>query len=321
METLPRVRRQDADAFLRAAFSRVGLTKAQVDAVVNQLLVISLRGVDTHGIALAERYIEGIKTGQINKRPRPKVVRESPSTAVIDGDRGLGAYLATTATRMAIKKAKRTGVGAVSLINLTHCGALSYYGLLVAEQKMAAIAFTNASRQAAPWGGATPVFGTNPLCFSFPYEDEPIVLDIATTTAAAMKVVFAARDKKPIPLGWALDSQGKPTADPTEAMKGAFLPFGGYKGYGLMLSSEVYSILGGGGVSYKGVGRYFQGGFSCAGNEHWRLSGLFEVSPRHEETREADSRLENRRGIRKGLLARRTRVGNNEEEGKRRNTP
>ncbi len=140
--------------------SKVGLTRPQVDAVVNQLLVISLRGVDTHGIALAERYIEGIKTGQINKRPRPKIVRQSPLTAVIDGDRGLGAYLATTATRMAIKKAKRSGIGAVSLINLTHCGALSYHGLLIAEQKMAGIAFTNSSRQAAPWGGATPIFGT-----------------------------------------------------------------------------------------------------------------------------------------------------------------
>jgi ureidoglycolate dehydrogenase (NAD+) len=223
---------------------------------------VSLRGVDTHGIVLAERYIEGLKSGEIKKRPLIRIARETTSTAVLDGGGGLGAYLASTATRMAIRKAKRTGVGSVSLVNLTHCGALSYYGLKIAEKGLIGTAFTNSSYQAAPWGGSTPIFGTNPLCVAFPFEEGPIVLDIATTTAAGQKIVFAIRDKKSIPEGWALDSEGNPTTDPGSALRGAMLPFGGHKGYGLMFASEVYSaILSGGKPSYSGVGRYFQGGF------------------------------------------------------------
>jgi LDH2 family malate/lactate/ureidoglycolate dehydrogenase len=262
MDDQPRVRSEDVGRFLRQAFTGLGLPKVQVDAVVSQLVVTSLRGVDTHGITLAERYLEGIKSGDINKKPKVKLVKDKGSIAVIDGDNGLGAYLATEATKLAIKKAKVGGIGSVSLVNLTHCGALSYFGLLVAERKMAAIAFTSSSNQAAAWGGATPIFGTNPLCFAFPYTEGHIVLDIATTVAAGQKIMFAIRDGKPIPLGWALDSKGRPTTDPNEAVKGALLPFGGHKGYGLMFASEVYSaILGGGGPSYAGTGRYFQGGF------------------------------------------------------------
>ncbi len=262
VDSQTRVSRERLELFLRRAFSKVGLTKPQTDSVVDLLITTSLRGVDTHGIVLAERYIEGIRSGDINKRPRPKVLRSSQSVAVIDGDRGLGAFVASGATRLAVSKAKKTGVGAVSLVNLTHCGALSYYGLMVARQKMAAMAFTNSSRLAAPWGGSSPVFGTNPLCFAFPNEGDGIVFDVATTTGAGQKVVLAIRDGKTIPVGWALDREGKPTTDPSRAMEGVLLPFGGHKGYGLMFTSEVYSaILGGGVLSSVGKGRYFQGGF------------------------------------------------------------
>ena len=250
------------ELFLRQAFTKVGLAKPQTDAVVALLVTTSLRGVDTHGIVLAERYIEGILSGEINRRAKPRVLRQSGSVAVIDGDKGLGAFVATQATRLAISKARKTGIGAVSLINLTHCGALSYYGMMVAKEKMAAMAYTNSSRLAAPWGGSSRVFGTNPLCFAFPNGREDIVFDIATTTGAGQKVIISIRDGKSIPAGWALDSEGKPTTDPTRAMEGVLLPFGGHKGYGLMFTSEFYSaLLGGGGLSYAGQGRYFQGGF------------------------------------------------------------
>jgi LDH2 family malate/lactate/ureidoglycolate dehydrogenase len=257
-----RVKSDDLKQFLEEAFSKVGLPREQVHAVVTQLVTISLRGVDTHGVYLAERYLEGIKSGQINIHPKMKRVVDGPSVAVIDGDKGLGAYLASEATKLAIDKAKKTGIGAVNVAHLTHCGALSYYGLKTAESRMAGIFFTSGPAMAAPWGGATPVFSTNPLCFSFPSMSGPIVLDMATTTAAGMKIQFAIRDGKQIPLGWALDRQGRPTTDPSEAFKGVFLPFGEYKGYGLMFATQVYStILGGGKQSFQGgTDRYFQGG-------------------------------------------------------------
>ena len=262
MDPLPKVSSAKLDLFLRQAFLKVGLTKPQTEAVVDLLITTSLRGVDTHGVVLAERYIEGIIDGSINKRPKPRLLRSSKSVAVIDGDQGLGAFVATQATRLAISKARKTGIGAVSLVNLTHCGALSYYGMMVAREKMAAMSYTNSSRFAAPWGGSSRVFGTNPLCFAFPNGKEDIVFDIATTTGAGQKVVTSLRDGKPIPAGWALDRDGKPTTDPQQAMDGVLLPFGGHKGYGLMFTSEFYSaLLGGGGLSFLGEGRYFQGGF------------------------------------------------------------
>ncbi len=262
MDSLRKVSSVEIDQFLRKAFSSVGLTKTQTDSVVDLLVTTSLRGVDTHGIVLAERYIEGIRSGEINKRPRPKVLRSSKSVAVVDGDSGLGAFVATQATRLAIGKARKTGIGAVSLVNLTHCGALSYYGLMVAREKMAAMAFTNSSHLAAPWGGSSRVFGTNPLCYAFPDGGDGVVFDIATTAGAGQKVVIAIRDGKTIPAGWALDREGRPTTDPSRAMEGVLLPFGGHKGYGLMFASEFYSaLLGGGVLSYAGEGRYFQGGF------------------------------------------------------------
>ncbi|MGD0636960.1 MAG: Ldh family oxidoreductase [Nitrososphaerales archaeon] len=262
MDSPLKVSSVELDRFLRKAFTEVGLAKPQTDAVVDLLVTTSLRGVDTHGIVLAERYIEGIRAGDINKRPRIRVLRSSKSVAVVDGDKGLGAFVATRATRLAIAKARKTGIGAVSLVNLTHCGALSYYGLMVAREKMAAMAFTNSSRLAAPWGGSSRVFGTNPLCYAFPDGADGVVFDIATTTGAGQKVVIAIRDGKAIPVGWALDRAGRPTTDPSRAMEGVLLPFGGHKGYGLMFTSEFYSaLLGGGVLSYEGDGRYFQGGF------------------------------------------------------------
>jgi LDH2 family malate/lactate/ureidoglycolate dehydrogenase len=248
--------------FLRSAFTKVGLTRPQTEAVVDLLITTSLRGVDTHGIVLAERYLEGIMTGEINKRPKPRVLRSSKSVATIDGDRGLGAFVATQATKLAIRKAKQTGIGAVSVVNMSHCGALSYYGLLVAREKMAGIAFTNSSRLAAPWGGSSRVFGTNPLCFAFPDGRGSVVFDIATTIGAGQKVVLSIRDHKPIPAGWALDDKGRPTTDPRLAMEGVLLPFGAHKGYGLMFTSEIYSaVLGGGLLSVDISSRYRQGGF------------------------------------------------------------
>ena len=257
-----KVMSEDLSRFLSAIFDRIGLPAEQSRVVVEQMIVTSLRGVDTHGIALFERVVQGIKEKQINIRPKIRLLRNNPSVALMDGDFGSGQYTAKKATALAIKKAAKSGIGAVSLTNLGHCGALSFYGLLITAKKMSGMIFTNSSPLSAPWGGTTPIFGTNPLCFVFPYRRTPIILDIATTTVAGMKLVLAAKDHTPIPMGWALDSEGRPTTDPNEALKGVLLQFGGYKGYGLMLMVELaVSIMSGGRPSYEVGQRYQQGGF------------------------------------------------------------
>jgi LDH2 family malate/lactate/ureidoglycolate dehydrogenase len=258
------VREDNMRRFLDDAFGESGLGKKYRSCVVDQLVVSSLRGVDTHGVILAERYIDGIREGILNRSPRIRTVRDSPGVSVIDGDDGPGQYVATAALKMAADKADESGIGAVFAVNLGHVGALSYYGLLLAERKMAGMVFVNADPSAPAWGGATPLFGTNPLCLSFPSSGAPIVLDIATTVVAGQKIALAAKSHKKIPKGWALDQSGAPTTDPEEALKGSMLPFGGHKGYGIMLAIEIYCAIMSGGLpgyqSKDSVG-YKQGGF------------------------------------------------------------
>jgi LDH2 family malate/lactate/ureidoglycolate dehydrogenase len=258
-----KVRSEELRFFVKKVFVKAGLKEEHAEEVANHLVLANLRGVDSHGVVRVQYYIDGIKAGYINKEPKIRLLRDNPSTALIDGDFCIGQYIARKATELAIEKAKENGIGAVSLVNLSHCGMLAYYGLLIASKKMAGIVFTNGPALVTPWGGSERVFGTNPLCFAFPYNKEPIILDMATTVVAGMKILIAARDGKKIPLGWALDKYGKPTTNPKEAIEGALLPFGEYKGYGIMFMGEIYSaILSGSPQSYEiKLTPYTQGGF------------------------------------------------------------
>jgi LDH2 family malate/lactate/ureidoglycolate dehydrogenase len=230
--------------------------------VAGQLVSSGLRGTDTHGTVLVRRYIEGIGSGAINKAPKIRVLRQGSSTALIDGDFGAGQFVATKATQMAIGKARKTGIGAVSAIKVQHLGTLAYYAAIISSRRMAGILFTNSSAWGAPLGRAKRTFGTNPLCFVFPHKEFPLILDMATTAAAGMKIFLMSKEGATLPEGWAIDKEGRPTTDPNEAQEGILLPFGGHKGSGLMLMTELYSaLLSGGMVSYKISPPDAQGGF------------------------------------------------------------
>jgi ureidoglycolate dehydrogenase (NAD+) len=170
------------------------------------------------------------------------------ATEILDGDFGAGQYVALRATKDAISLATKNGIGAVWVVNMSHCAMLAQYGMMIAEKKMVGLLFTNSNAGAAPLGGREKVFGTNPLCFAFPYGKFPIAFDGATTAAAGMKIQLARMEGKQIPAGWALDSEGRPTTDPAKV--NAMLPFGGHKGYALMLMVEMFSsVLSGGRLS------------------------------------------------------------------------
>lgn len=258
-----KVRCEELGAFVKKVFVNAGLKEEHAKEVADHLILANLRGVDTHGVVRVRYYIDGIKAGYINKEPNIRLVRDNPSTALMDGDFGVGQYVARKATELAIKKAKKNGIGVVSTFNLSHCGMLAYYGLLIASNKMAGIVFTNGPALVTPWGGSARIFGTNPLCFVFPYDKEPILLDMATTKVAGMKILIAKRDGKKIPLGWAIDKDGKPTTDPEAALEGAMLPFGEYKGYGILFMGELFSaVLSGAPQSNEiELTPYTQGGF------------------------------------------------------------
>jgi LDH2 family malate/lactate/ureidoglycolate dehydrogenase len=191
--------------------------------------------------------VKWLTEGSMTARPSLRVISESASTALLDGDRGMGMVIGHRAMEMAIGKARNSGIGMVAVRNSRHYGMSAYYSMMALPHDMIGIAMTNASRQVVPTFGREARFGTNPMCFAVPTEKElPFVLDMATTTAAAGKLELAARQGKSIPQGWALNERAEATDDPKTAQKARrLLPLGGsreggsHKGYGLAVLVEI----------------------------------------------------------------------------------
>ncbi len=234
----------DMKEFTRRVFMKVGVSGAHAEIVADHLVAANLRGVESHGVARIPFYIEGIKSGEVKTNPKIEVVSEKGATALIDGDYGLGQVVGKMATELAIKKASEFGTGAVGVRRTSHVGMLAYYGMEIASKRMVGLATTNSPAFMAAWGGKKPILGTNPICVAFPGRDAPsVVLDMATSETAAFKINSAASKGEKIPAGWALDKEGNPTTDPQAALRGALLPFGGYKGYGLAVAVELLSSV------------------------------------------------------------------------------
>jgi LDH2 family malate/lactate/ureidoglycolate dehydrogenase len=250
--------------FAVRVFEAHGTSKENSNIVADHLVEASLRGVDSHGIVRIPVYVQGIQDGEIDPKATPQLVRETSSTAVVDGRRGFGQVAALLATKTAAVKAKSTGAASVAARNLSHVGVLGYYGGILARDGLVGQAYTSGFPRVAPWGGKGKLFGTNPICYAFPVENgEPIVIDIATTAVAGFKIIQAAKEGRPIPEGWAMDPEGAPTTDAKVAMEGSLMPMSGHKGYGLAVSAEVLSrILAGNPQRHmtKEVA-YTQGGF------------------------------------------------------------
>jgi len=218
------------------------------------MLETDLAGVDSHGIGMLASYERMRRAGQVQLAARPRVVREGPAMALVDGGAGLGHPVAAFAMRLAVQKAKQGGVGVVSVVNSHHFGAAGWY----VQQAAAAgcIGFvTSGTRTLAmvPTRGAMPVLGTNPIAFAAKGAESPaVVLDMATTTVAANKVRAKALRGKAIPPGWVLDGAGAAVSEPVAAAaqifdrpEGGISPLGGteemgsHKGYGLALMAHI----------------------------------------------------------------------------------
>ena len=239
-----RISAQDLREFTRAVFIKAGVSETHAETVARHLVQANLRGVDSHGVARIPIYLKGIEIGEVNTTPRIKTVIDSRSTALIDGDFALGQVVGKQATELAIEKANEFGTGVVGVKRTSHVGMLAHYGMMVSEEKMVGEVFTNSPPFMAAWGGRKPVLGTNPVCLTFPFDEKgPIVLDMATSESAAFKIRSAAERGDTIPEGWAVDKNGNPTRDPRQALEGALMPFGGYKGYGLAVAVELFSSV------------------------------------------------------------------------------
>ena len=249
--TLVRVPVDALERFTLSVFRALGVSEDESEMCTNALMQSELRCLpgQGQGVRRLPVYHERITKGYIIPGAPFEIVKESPALALVDGHNGLGSPIAQRSMRLAIQKAKISGIGTVVARNSTHFGSAAVPARLALEQDCIGIAMTNAGPEMAPWGAASGVVGTNPWGIVAPTGgDFPVVLDIALTTAGKGMMRWYMREGKKMPLDWALTPDGEETDDPAAAMTGALLGIGGHKGYGLsMLTDVLTGILSGGG--------------------------------------------------------------------------
>ena len=215
-------------------FVKIGCFNDQAIEAANVLLSADLRGVDSHGVARLMGYLRLYEKNRINSKPQLSVVHETPSTAVVDGDAGLGLVAGPYAMRLAIEKAKNVGTGWIAVKNSNHYGIAGYHAMMALEADCIGISMTNASPLVAPTYSKERLLGTNPIAVAVPAGNEPpFVADMATTTAANGKLEILQRKNESAPLGWLQDKEGQPTQAAQGIVEGgALLPLGGDREHG-----------------------------------------------------------------------------------------
>ncbi len=239
-------------AFIQEALARLGLPDQDAMTVAALMAEADLQGSDGHGVSRLPQYARRIKAGGFNVHPDIRVVREHASTALVNGDNGMGHLVMKRAAEIAIEKARLTGIGWVNAQFSNHAGPASLYATMPLAHDMIGLYFAvGNANHLPPWGGLDMLLSTNPIAVAIPAGDEkPIVLDMATTVAAYGKVKTKALRGETMPEGWMIDREGKPLTDPKRADEGMLLPLGGmeagYKGYGLaMVIGLLAGTLGG----------------------------------------------------------------------------
>lgn len=236
---------------MQRVLETVGCSAIEAHTAAVALVTADLRGIDSHGVARLRGYLRLQEAGRVNVQPHIQVVHETPSTAVIDGDAGLGLVVAPYAMKIAIEKAALCGTGWVSVRNSNHFGIAGYHAMLALEKDMIGIAMTNASALVAPTFSKEKMLGTNPIAVAIPAGIQPpFVADFATTTAANGKLELLQRKNAPTPDGWVQDAEGQSSNDAHILKKqGALLPLGGdrehgsHKGYALGSIVDIFSAV------------------------------------------------------------------------------
>jgi LDH2 family malate/lactate/ureidoglycolate dehydrogenase len=237
--------------FSHAIFKKIGCPEDQSTLATNVLLDADLRGIDSHGIARLSGYVRLWEAKRVNATPNVKIVHESPSTAVVDGDSGLGLVVAPKAMEIAIEKARVAGTGWVAVKNSNHFGIAGHHAMMALKHDMIGMAMTNASPLVAPTFSVERLLGTNPICVAIPANKQPaFVADFATTTAANGKLEILQRKNKEAPLGWIQKKNGDPSTNAHELKDGgALIPLGSdrehgsHKGYCLGAWVDIFSAV------------------------------------------------------------------------------
>lgn len=247
---------EKVEDFIKKVLVKAGIPAEDSKVISDVLITADKLGFDSHGVnRLKPIYLDRIKEGVLNPLTEYEIVRETPTTVVIDGHNGMGHIIASKAMNQAIQKAGKFGMGMAVVRNSTHFGIAGYYSLMAARQNMIGISGTNARPSIAPTFGVENMLGTNPLTFGMPSDEEfPFLLDCATSITQRGKIELYAREGKQLPKGWVIDQDGNSKTDSAEVLKdflsgnAALTPLGGvgeetggYKGYGYATVVEILS--------------------------------------------------------------------------------
>uniref|UniRef100_A0A1I8I057 Malate dehydrogenase n=3 Tax=Macrostomum lignano TaxID=282301 RepID=A0A1I8I057_9PLAT len=229
--------------------TKIGTNPKHANQLATLLYCADYRGHYSHGLNRLDMYIKDVETDVTAATGNPVILKEGPSTGLVDGQNLLGPVVGKFAMQLAIDKAKQSGVGWVVANNSNHFGIAGWYAMEASSEGLLGMAFTNASPLLVPTRAVNPALGTNPISLAAPNGQEPFVLDMATSAVALGKVEIQHRRGEPLPPGWALDAQGRGTTDAAVGMQGRLFPLGGpeetsgYKGYGLACLVEIFCGL------------------------------------------------------------------------------
>lgn len=237
--------------YSRNVFEKMGCSAQDAEDIAEVLLEAELHGLGSHGMLRVKDIYQLWKAGRINVKPDVRVVHETPSTAVVDGDRAIGIVAAKKSMEIAIRKAENCGTGWVATRNSNHFGIAGYYARMAVEHDMTGIAMTNANPLVAPTFSKSRMLGTNPLAVAIPTGRQPVfVADFATTPIARGKLAIMGKQGIPAPEGYVQDKEGRPSTDPDILLQGgAILPLGGdyvhgsHKGYCMGALIDIFSAV------------------------------------------------------------------------------
>ena len=231
-------------------FEAAGLNKAGAADVADALVEADEEGVFSHGTMLVPMYVERLQKGSLSKGSKGKVVQDNGAIAIIDAENVFGQLTSQQAVELSVSKSKEFGLGAVAVRNGFHLGGAGRWAGQIADQGCVGIVLSNTRPLMPAPGGAERIIGNNPLAIAMPGSDPKVVLDMAMSASAMGKIRMAEKLGNNIPEGWAVDSDGRPTTDPSEAIKGMLLPAAGPKGFGLALMIDLLcGALSSGGVA------------------------------------------------------------------------
>jgi L-2-hydroxycarboxylate dehydrogenase (NAD+) len=274
MEEIAYIPAEVIQAFMVDVFAGLGVPLEEAYICAGVLIAADLHGIQSHGVGRLKYYYDRIVAGLHRPQTEMEIVKETETTAVVDGHHGMGHVIAYRSMQMAMKKAREYGLGAVAVRNGTHFGIAGYYPLMAAREGMMGLCVTNARPAIAPTFSTEPMLGTNPIAFAAPSDlDFPFCFDGATSISQRGKIEVAARAEKPVPEGWVVGAEGEPLTDPDQILQdlgkatAAFLPLGGageelagYKGYDLATLVEILSASLCGGMFMKDLLGYAEDG-------------------------------------------------------------